>query len=81
MFFDLKIKDHSIYILLQDTSLSVRNKIPLEETVEEVCEMDPFTVFYYIRVIIDATFKLKDELQDMMEKQAENDISEYESQL
>lgn len=79
MFFDLKIKDHSIYILLQDTSLSVRNKIPLEETVEEVCEMDPFTVFYYIRVIIDATFKLKDELQDMMEKQAENDISEYES--
>lgn len=48
--------------------LPLKNKIPLNESVEEICELDVFTVFYYVRVIIDALFKVKDELEDDLNK-------------
>lgn len=57
----------------------MKNKIPLEETVDEICEMDVFSIFYYIRVIIDATFKLKHELDTEINVRNEAEISDYES--
>lgn len=59
--------------------VEVKNKIPMDESVEEICEMDVFTVFYFIRVIIDASFRIKDELEAELTKKNDAEISDYES--
>lgn len=59
--------------------LSVRGIIPLDKTVDEICEMDVFSIFYYIRVIVDAVFKLKNDLDYEICKRNDAEISDYES--
>ncbi len=59
--------------------LQLKSKIPMTESVEDIWDLDVFTLFYFIRVIIDSIFKIKDEIEDELNKKVEADISDYES--